>query len=85
MAVREGRQQAPPTSLEPGWREGERMTKDETADGRAEENVHRLTTSEIVRMVGGMLEWACREKGCKYGLRFPSDQIEAISSSCGTC
>ena len=54
------------------------MTKDETAGGRAEENVHRMTTSEVVRMVGGMLEWACREKGCKHGLRFPPDQIEAI-------
>ena len=51
------------------------MTKDETAEGRVEANDCRLTTSEVVRLVGGMLEWRCCEKGCKYGFQFPLDRV----------
>ena len=54
------------------------MVEEGTAEGQAEASAHRLTTPEVIRMVRDTLEWACREKGCKHGLRFPVDQIEAI-------
>ena len=59
-------------------RVGEKMIEEEAAEGQDEASAHRLTTSEVVRMVRGMFEWRCSEKGCKHRLQFPLDQIGAI-------